>query len=94
MKSPIAVRILLLGCLSNLPVWTAPPQAHAEGQLGAVEAARLERGNQLFNRVWKPAFDPTKGDGLGPMFNDKSSRRATFQAESAAPDRPTRIFAC
>jgi CxxC motif-containing protein (DUF1111 family) len=32
----------------------------------------VEKGQRLFERVWKPNDSEAKGDGLGPMFNERS----------------------
>ncbi len=45
-----------------------------------VRARELDRGRELFTRVWQPR-DPRSpdGDGLGPMFNDVSCVACHFQ---------------
>src|SRR5580658_8633145 len=48
-----------------------------------------EHGRELFERVWEPGTTPGGGDGLGPMFNERSCLACHFLGGigGAGPDK-------
>ncbi|HEX3656051.1 MAG TPA: di-heme oxidoredictase family protein [Pirellulales bacterium] len=58
--------------LAGLLLFCQAANVQAQGVVQAAAAARLQRGRELFSRIWIPASAPGQGDGLGPMFNDVS----------------------
>ncbi|HEX3656937.1 MAG TPA: di-heme oxidoredictase family protein [Pirellulales bacterium] len=61
-----------LGCALGLSSLLALGLASARAQADAKAAESIQRGRQLFEHVWTSPGNGVVGDGLGPMFNERS----------------------
>ena len=60
------------GCAIGL-CWLVVLGLHpADAQKSFAQRGDPQHGRELFERVWTPGSMPAGGDGLGPMFNERS----------------------
>ena len=74
-------RCLGWGLLTFLGAWVVWTQAPGMPVLDAPQASVQikEAGLTLFEHEWKPGDPLAKGDGLGPVFNERSCVACHFQ---------------
>lgn len=68
----VMLRVVLVGVACFLPWHTASSLAAEPNANDARDAAQLTLGRTLFTRMWRSGDQAARGDGLGPLFNERS----------------------